>query len=103
MIFQLLGGIVVAGGVFAALLWSVFQGITKRGALQWAHIASAVLSVSGMATLSMVAPMLALAVGVVLAVTSTTVLFLEAGWNRVLPTFQLAFAIILILGLPFTG
>ncbi len=103
MIFQLLGGIVVAAGVFAALLWSVFQGITKRGVLQWAHIATAVLSVLGMATLSMLAPTLALIAGVALTITSAIVLFLEAGWNRVLPLFQLAFAIILILGLPFIG
>lgn len=103
MIFQLLGGIIVAAGVFAALLWSIFQGITQRGPLQYVHIATATLSVFGMASISLLSILLAQILGIALLITATTAFVLENSWNRVFPVFPLTFAVALILGLPFAN
>ena len=103
MIFELMGGIAVAAGVFAALLWSLYQSILKRGALQFAHIAAAVLTVLGMASISLLAFYFAQILGIALLAAATTATFLETRWNRLLPAFQIIFAIVLILGLPFAA
>lgn len=101
MIFQLLGGIVVAAGVFTAVLWSIFQGATKRGWLQYAHIAAAIFSVLGMATVSLVSPILAQITSGALLVSAIGALYFDYGWNRLFPVFQIVFSIALFLGLPF--
>ncbi|OUS08260.1 hypothetical protein A9Q96_02030 [Rhodobacterales bacterium 52_120_T64] len=101
MIFELMGGISVAAGVFVALLWSIYQSILARGLLQYTHIAVAILTILGMASISAVSPFLAQILGFALAATATTAATLETRWNRVLPVFQIIFAIVLILGLPF--
>ena len=103
MIYQLLGGIVVAAGVFAAVLWSIFQAVTQRGKLQVVHILAIAGSIAGMASLSMVNPTMAWFVGVELGVAAVAAIYLETAWNRLLPAFQLIFAITLILGLPFNA
>lgn len=103
MIFELMGGISVAAGVFAALLWSLYQSILKRGPLQYAHIATALLTILGMASISALSSFFAQILGILLLATATTAAILEVRWNRVLPIFQIIFAIVLILGLPFTA
>lgn len=103
MIFQLLGGILVAAGVFVALLWSIYQSILKRGPLQYAHIATATLTVLGMASISLLAILLAQILGILLLISATTAAILETRWNRALPVLQIIFSITLILGLPFNA
>lgn len=101
MIFELMGGIVIAAGVFAALLWSLYQSVLKRGRLQYAHIATAALTLLGMASISAMSSIFAQILGILLLVTASTAAVLESRWNRVLPAIQVIFAFILILGLPF--
>jgi len=103
MIFELMGGISVAAGVFAALMWSIYQSVLKRGALQYAHIAAAIFTILGMASISAVSLLFAQILGITLLATSATAAILETRWNRVLPVFQIIFATVLILGLPFTA
>ena len=103
MIFELMGGIAVAAGVFAAFLWSIYQSVLKRGPLQYAHIATGTLTILGMASISAVSLLLAQILGIALLATATTAAILETRWNRVLPAFQIIFAIVLILGLPFAA
>ena len=103
MIFELMGGIAVAAGVFAALLWSIYQSILKRGHLQYAHIAAATLTLLGMATISAVSVLGAQVIGTLLLIADIIAGVLETRWNRVLPLMQSIFAITLILGLPFTS
>lgn len=103
MIFQLLGGILVAAGVFAALLWSVFQGVVARGKLQYAHIATAALTLLGIASISAYSFSTSQILGFLLLASAATAAVLETGWNRALPVLQIIFAVTLILGLPFTS
>jgi len=103
MIFELMGGIAVAAGVFAALLWSIYQSILRRGTLQYAHIASTALTILGMASISALYSFFAQILGILLLATATAATIVEVRWNRVLPTFQIVFAIVLILGLPFAA
>ena len=103
MIFELMGGITVAAGVFAALLWSLYQSVLKRGALQYVHIATAILTILGMASISAVSLLFAQILGIALLATATIATVLEGRWNRVLPALQIIFAIVLILGLPFAA
>ena len=102
MIFQFMGGILVAAGVFASLLWSFYQTAMTRGRLQWAHGMAAAFTLAGMASLSFVSPILAMVFGVALAIAAIAALLYEQRWNRLLPLFQVVFAIVLILGLPFS-
>ncbi len=101
MIAWMLGGVLVGAGLFASFLFSAFQGVMQRGPLQWAHIAAALLTVGGIASLSLLSPLLALVSGGLLLLAGAGILVLEKGWNRLLALFQMAFAIMLILGLPF--
>jgi len=103
MIFMLLGGIVVAAGVFAALIWSIYQGLVQRGRLQYVHIAAASFSIAGMVSVSYISPLWAQITGGALLLAALIALFLETHWNRFLPIMQTLFAIALILGLPFKG
>lgn len=96
-------GFTVAASVFAAVLWSLFQIVTQRGRLQWAHIGTVVFSLAGMVTISWILPPLAMVAGGLLAIAAVSAAKLEPRWNKVFPIFQLVFAISLILGLPFTG
>lgn len=103
MIAYLMGGVLVGAGVFAALLWSIYQGVLQRGPLQWAHIGAALLTIAGMASLSLLSPVLALISGCALGGAALAELWLEKRWNRLLALFQILFAGVLILGLPFAG
>ena len=103
MIFELMGGIAVAAGLFAALLWPLYQSVLKRGPLQYAHIATATLTIFGMAPISAVSSFFVQILKIALLATATTAAVLETSWNRALPAFQIIFAIVLILGLPFTS
>ena len=103
MIFELMGGIAVAAGVFAALLWSIYQSVLKRGPLQYAHIATATLTILGMASISAVSSFFAQILGILLLAAAITATILEVRWNRALPALQIIFAIVLILGLPFAA
>ncbi len=101
MILWTLGGVLVGAGLFAALIFSLFQAALQRGKLRWAHLAAAALTLAGVASISMLSPWLALLSGAALALASLAALLLDKGWNRLLSLFQMAFAVILILGLPF--
>jgi hypothetical protein len=89
MIFQLMSGIAVAAGVFAALLWSLYQSVLKRGPLQYAHIAAATLTILGMAAISAVSSFFAQILGILLLTAAVTAAILEARWTRVYPSSRL--------------
>ncbi len=101
MIAWLLGGVLVGAGLFASFLFSAFQAFMQRGPLQWAHIAAALLTAAGISSLSLLSPLMALVSGALLLLAGLAVLVLEKGWNRLLALFQMAFALMLVLGLPF--
>lgn len=101
MIFQLLAGIVIAAGVFAALLWSLYQSVRQTGRLRWVHILLVSLTILGMVSISTKAILLAQILGILMLTASTVATALEPGWNRVLTIIQSIFAVSLILRLPF--
>jgi len=101
MILWLLGGVLVGAGLFASTLFSLYQSVTQRGALRLAHIGAAMMTLVGISSLSLVSPQMALVAGAALALVAAFAFFLDKGWNRLLPLFQIAFALMLILGLPF--
>lgn len=101
MIINLLGGVLIGAAVFAAALFSAYQAVIRRGALRWAHLAALVLTLIGAATISLAAPFTAMLAGISLAFSGVAAFLLEVRWNKVLPLFQILFAVALILGLPF--
>ena len=101
MIFNLLGGVLVGAGIFAATLFSVYQAMINRGALRWSHIAAVVFTIFGAAAISLIAPFTALLSGISLSIAAAAAFLLESRWNKLLSLFQLLFAMALILGLPF--
>lgn len=103
MIFELISGMTIAAGVFAALLWSLYQSVMKRGPLQYAHMAAATLTILGMASISAGSSFFAQILGILLLTAAATATILEVRWNRVLPALQIIFSIVLILGLPFVS
>lgn len=102
-IITLLVGIVMAAMVFAALFWSLAQLFQAHGALRLMHGATIVGIILGALALSNLWISLAPVIGVYLAVAATATAALEKRWSRLLPLFALAFAVALILGLPFQG
>jgi len=102
-IVELLIGILVAAGIFAAVLFSAAQIYRNEGRLRLAHAAVLALTLGAMACLSLGWWGAAQAVGAPLAAAALAALVLEQGWNRLLPAFQLVFGVALLARLPFGG
>jgi hypothetical protein len=101
MIVSLFAGALMAVAIFCAFLWSLYQSFTQRAKLQSAHIGAAIFTLLGMMSISMLLPLLAKISGTLLVIAALTAIILDTRWSRLLPVFQLLFAIILILNLPF--
>ncbi len=102
-IVTLLAGIVIAGGVFAATLWSTAQVFRQDGRLRSAHLGAVVLTIAGMTALQATWILGSQMIGGGLALVALCGLVLESGWNRVLPGFQVLFGGALATALPFGG
>jgi len=102
MIVSLFAGALMAVAILCAFLWSIYQGFTQPAPLRLAHIAAAIATVLGMMSISMLSPLLGQTFGATLLIAATAALIFETRWSRLLPAFQLVFAIILILRLPFS-
>ncbi|MSU88980.1 hypothetical protein GE300_04990 [Rhodobacteraceae bacterium 2CG4] len=102
-VIQLLIGILVAAGIFAATLFSAVQIYRAAGRLRLAHAAAAALTLAAMACLSLGWWGAAQAAGALLCLAALAALALERGWNRLLPAFQLLFGAALLARLPFGG
>ncbi len=102
-IMTLLAGIVMAALVFAAFFWSAAQLFQARGMLRAMHGATIVGILLGALALSNLWVALAPVIGVYLAIVGMAAATLEHRWSRLLPLFAVAFAVALILGLPFRG
>ena len=103
MIINLLGGVLIGAGLFAATLFSIYQAAIKSSWFRWAHLAAVILTIMGAASISLVAPLTGFLAGVSLLICGTVVFLLEHRWNKLLALFQIIFAIALILGLPFVA
>ena len=102
-IVQLLTGILIAACLFAAVIWSLAQVYRQRGWLRIAHTATAGLTLVIMALLAggeIMAPVL---LSLPLLIASLGAVFLDTGWNKLLPFILLLFALALFIGLPFQG
>jgi uncharacterized membrane protein (GlpM family) len=99
----LLAGIALAAPLFAALLYSLAQAIRHAGALRTTHLVAIAATFAGMAFLSWGWPFPTRAAGAALALAGLRLVFLEAGWNRLLPGVQMAAGLVLAAGLPFAG
>jgi hypothetical protein len=102
-ILVLLAGIALAAPFFAALLWSVAQAIRQPGALRAGHLLAIATTLAVMAFLSWGWVRPAQAAGAALAFAGIWLLFLETGWNRLLPLVQAAGGGAVAAGLPFSG
>jgi hypothetical protein len=102
-IITLMAGVVIAGALFAATIFSLVQSFRQDGSLRWAHVATLAGTLAGMATLSSQRHDLAMVVGAFLIAAGLWAVVRESGWNRVLPLFQAFFGVILVLGLPFSS
>ena len=100
-IFVLLAGIVIAGAIFAATLWSMAQIVRQNGKLRWAYVATLLSTLAAMSALSAESPALVTLTGALLCATAAFAIYADTGWNRVLPFFQFAFGLALMTGLPF--
>lgn len=99
-IFPLLVGILLAAFIFAAFLWACFQSLSASGRLRWAQAATAASILLGFVALSNLWVSAQLPLGVLIIVSSTTAVWLEKGWSRLLPGFATLFGVVLVLGLP---
>lgn len=103
LVIQSLFGVMIAGCVFAALLWSGYRSYTATGGLRIAHIGLVVLTLGGLTALTIKAVALSNVAGLLLAGFSIAAVFLERGWSRIIPGMLLIFASALIAGLPYAG
>ncbi len=102
-IVQLLIGILVAAGIFAAALFSAAQIYRNDGRLRVAHAAALALTLGAMACLSLGWWGAAQFAGALLALAALGALVFERGWNRLLPAFLIVFGAALLARLPFGG
>jgi len=99
----LFGGIVLAGALFAAFIWSGYQAVFARGRLRLAHLALVVLVLAGMLSLTWLWPLSARAAGGGLVLAGLAALGPEHGWARLLVVAQMLLGVVLISGLPLAG
>ncbi|RED11322.1 hypothetical protein [Pontivivens insulae] len=97
----LLIGILGGFAVFAAMFWSLWQAVMQKGIRRIAHLAAVLATLAGMASISLFDPLLAILAGAVLLIAGAGLAATEKGGNRVLPLFQVIFALMLLAGLPF--
>ena len=102
-IFVLLAGIVIAGMVFAATLWSLAQIVRQKGQLRWAYVIVLIATLAAMTALSLESFGLVTFTVAILCATAVFAMYADTGWNRILPLFQFVFGLALFMGLPFAG
>ncbi|QPH53751.1 hypothetical protein [Pontivivens ytuae] len=100
-IFELLGGILLGFGAFAAMFWALWQAFVTNGLRRWLHAGAGLGTLAGMATISLVSPILALIAGAVTVACALALTFVTPGWTRLLPLALALFGTALVLGLPF--
>jgi len=100
-IFDLLIALTLITPVFAAFIWSAAQAFRQTNWLQYAHAASAALTLLGMATISYKIEPAAQFTGMLLGVAAGIAVWQEAGWSKILPIPLILLALVLILKLPF--
>ena len=101
-LIPLLVGILLAATLFASVLWSLAQAFQRRGRLRNYHLALALLTIGGMATVSWALDVEMRLVGIGLLVFGALAVWAERGTSRLLPLIQLLFGLALLLGLPIT-
>ena len=99
---ELLLAILLAAFVFAATFFSAAQVVRhwRRKRLRNCHLATVILTIAVMAMLDWNAFQLSRITGVALLASAGGAVYLEQGWNRLLPVIQVAFAVFLIFALP---
>lgn len=102
-IVTLLAGIILAGVLFASLIWSLAQIFRTSGRQRVAHGLAIVSAIAAMAALSWPSPAAALPPALLLAAAGIYLAVAERGWNRLLPLAQAGFGIAIASGLPFGG
>lgn len=102
-IVQLLGGILIAGFVFAATFFAAAQVYLQTGWLRRAQAAAVILTIGAMACLSLELWTLSQVLGGLLVLAAATAFVLERRFNRILPLFHIAFGAVLAAGIPFGG
>ncbi len=94
-------GVIIAACVFAATLWSAAQAYRVKGPLRIAHLICIVLTIAAMTCLQFQWQQAAQITGTLLILAALRTLWLESGWNRILPLFQGLFGAMLAINLPF--
>ena len=97
----ILAGILIAATLFASVLWSFAQAFQRQGWLRSAYMALVLLTVGGMATVSLGLHAEMRLAGAGLILFGGFAAFAERGSSRLLPMIQLLFGLVLLLGLPF--
>ena len=97
----LLGGLMIAMGLFASLGWSVVRALQLHGPMRAWHAAHAAMIMIGMALVSAEWAGLSRIAGAVLVLSGFAVARVEAGGSKLLPLLGAVFGIALLLGLPF--
>lgn len=100
-ILNLLIGLTLIIPIFAAFIWSAAQAFRQTGWLQYAHAASAALTLLGMASISYKIEPAAQFTGLLLGTAAGIAIWLESGWSKLFPIALLLLAIVLILKIPF--
>ncbi len=97
----ILAGILVAAALFASVLWSFTQAFQRSGRLRNIYLVLVLLTVGGMATVSLGLNIEMRLLGLCLIIFGAFAVFYERGSSRFLPLLQLLFGLVLLLGLPF--
>lgn len=96
----ILAGILLAATLFASVLWSFAQAFQRRGWLRNAYMALVLLTIGGMATVSLALNTEMRLAGAGLILFGAFAALAERGSSRLLPMIQLLFGLVLLFGLP---
>ena len=96
----ILAGTLIAATLFASVLWSFAQAFLSGGWLRNVYLVLVLLTVGGMATVSLGLSVEMRLAGAALTILSAIAFYRERGSTRLLPMIQFLFGLALLLGLP---
>jgi hypothetical protein len=97
-VIELLFAIVIAAGVFVALVWQIYRAVTTAGLMRWTAIGLSVATLMIMA--GTLIPLMALLGAAGCIVFAPIAIWHDTRWSKLLPLVQLVLGIFIIIILP---
>jgi len=96
----LIAGIILAGFLISASLWSIRQAIRQGGLLRGTHVLCVMLLTASLMAMALQADTVLRLIGFALAFLGILAIYEESRWAKLMPLIYVLFALALVSGIP---